>query len=1228
MSRRIGHAFCLATLFISLGYAQETRSTLSGRVLDPQGSVVIGATVLVRNADTGVSLTFKTNQTGYYEASLLLPGNYDLTAELTGFKKLLRKGVALPVSTRLVVDLVLEVGGVSETVSVTAEAPLLETSSVTSGRVLENKSIMELPVMGNSAITLVRMTPGIQTGGVNNYLAPHSNIGGSDYQIDGNVGGNSWTLDGSPNQGPSRRLAYLPYTDAVAEFKVETSNFDAGMGQSSGASISMISKSGTNSIHGTATWQHWQQRWQGTPFFVKQNYYRSIAAAEAAGNTARAQQIRNTDKQQPGRSHNWGVSGGGPVVIPKIYDGRNKLFWFFTYNALKEIKTEEASTFNRTVPTAGARNGDFADMLTLPNAAQYVVYDPATVIPDAARATHYIRTPFPGNVIPRSRFVNPAYEAISKFYPSPNNLPLPGQQPVNNYLSSKAPYNWDYKAFSNRVDYQISDRLRVFGRWSYNNFAPEDRGDWTYETARGLNIGGLVRNNKGGNIDLVYTQSGSTIWDFNIAMNQFREGNIRPFASAFKPSDLGLPAYLDTQAGADHILPQMNLNVANQTSYTTISPGGISNWTRYRMATGKAEVTHIRGKHTLRAAFDNRYSFRTSGKNGNTSGNFNFSNTYVRRDEDGNAPASQLGLAWASFILGLPTSIGIQTLDSYAMLTPYYGAFVQETWRVTPKLTLNLGLRMEYESGSTERYNRMIGTYDPTLTLPITTGAQAAYAASPVPELPATQFRVVGASTYVGTGGVSRSLVKPETMWLPRVGVAYQWNSKTVIRAGYGLYFDTLNVLNFGPDQTGYTQTTGTPLANDPAGYVWNPLFGANNPANFKSPLLDPFPVRADGTRFTAPTGNALGIMARPGRGYGFTNFDQDHARQQRLRFGVQRQLAGNWVLDASYSGSRSDRIGIGHKLDILPEQFWGSGTTRANAILTNLNSNVTNPFRLANFASLQQSSPLIYNDMSQQAFFTNATIRKANLLRTVPHMNNNLTNNQESVGKAKTHSLELNVEKRFSKGFNLNLGYTALKVREKNFYFNQFDAEPSWRTSNNGRPHRIVATGVFEWPFGKGKRFAAGAGRALHMLIGGWQSAATYEFQTGSLIDWGNVFFYGQDVGAINNVSRTWDTWFNTANFERLAANAPNEYNRRTFPTRVADLRADKTSQWNANMAKNLTITERVNMQLRLDVLNVQNRSQMQGPNTDPLSTNFGRITSQSAAVNRWLQVQARVTF
>jgi hypothetical protein len=1164
-----------------------------------------------------------------------MPGNYQLIVEQEGFKRLMRSGVVLPVSWRLQVNLSLEIGGVAETISVTADAPLLETNAVSSGRVIDNKSLMELPVMGNSAMLLVKLAPGIQTGGVNNYLALHSNAGGSDYSVGGAIGGNSWTLDGSPNQGPGRRTAYLPYTDAVAEFKVETNNFDASIGQSSGAAITMISKSGANELHGTATWQHWQQRWQGTPFFVKQNYFRRIAQAEAAGNSALANQLRNTDKQPPGRSNNWGASGGGPLVIPRLFNGRNKLFWFFTYNAFKDVKVEDASALNRTVPTLKARQGDFSEMLSLPNPGRYVVHDPITIIRDPSRPNNFVRTPFPDNVIPRSRFANPAFDAIMKLYPLPNVAIPAGQDPVNNYLASQTPYNWDYYAYSNRVDYNLNDRWRVFGRWSINNFGPEDRADWTYETARGLNLNGLVRNNKGGNIDVVYTQTPTTLWNFNIAMNQFREGSVQPKVREFKPSDLGLPAYMDQKAGRLAILPQMAIS-----GYTTISPGGFSTWTRTRQMTAKLEGTFIRGAHSIRAAFDNRAQFRTGGGGGNTSGNFTFGQNWVRRNDDGFTPAADLGLGMATFILGIPTGGSVATNDTYATHSPYYAAFVQDTWRVTSKLTLSLGLRMEYERGATERYNRMIGNFDPNYVPPFARAAEAAYARNPIPELPVSQFKVIGGNTYPGVGGAPRQLYQNELMWLPRIGVAYSLDAKTVIRGGYGIFFDTINVLNFGPDQFGFSRATNMIITND-FGQTWN-FSGNANPGNGGSPLRDPFPARADGTRFDLPTGNALGAFARQGRGFGYTAFNQPHARQQRWQAGLQRTLGRQMVITAFYQGSYSDRISLGQTQTPLPEQFFAKGLVRNDANAANLNTNVPNPFNIANF-NRADFDPLVWADMQSNAWFTAQFRTKNQLLRAFPQMNG-VTNNTEFSSYTRADEVQISFEKRFAQGWNFNAAYTGLKLREADFFANEFERTRTERPSNDGRPHRFTATGVYEFPFGKGRKFLASAPRALDLVIGGWQAAATYERQPGALIDWGNPFYYGNDVNDVRNIGRNWDQWFNPAGtacatataprpaqlsgFERCALMQANGPHVRVFPTRIPGLRVDSTSQWNANLAKNFKMTERLNVQMRLDAINVQNRSQMAGPNTDPNSTNFGRIVSQTAATNRWIQVQARITF
>ncbi len=1193
---------------------------LFGRVLDPQGAAVPGAKVAVKNSETGVTLHFETNATGYYEANLLMPGTYEVTAEAQGFKRSSRTGIVLPVSSRVEVGIPLELGAVAETVVITAQAPLLETNAVSSGRVLDNKTVMELPVFSNSAMLLVKLTPGIQSGGVNNYVAMHSIIAASDYQVNANLGGNTWTVDGTPNMGGDRHVAYLPYADSIAEFKVETSNFDASVGQTAGLAVQMISKSGTNQVHGTLTEQHWQQRWQATSFFVKQNYYRRIAAAEAAGNSALANQLRDTPKQNSGRSNNWGVSAAGPVFIPKVFDGRNKMFWFFTYSGFKDSKSPDPNSINRTVPTLNARNGDFSDMLTLPSPARYIIHDPLTVIPDAARPTHYVRTPFPGNIIPRSRFVNPAYDTIMKLYPLPNN-PIPaGNQPVNNYLATAMPFKWDYKALSNRVDYQVNEAWRMFGRWSFNDVL-EDASDWTYETARGLNSSGLVRENRGATYDVVWTKSPRTIFDFTVSANQFMEGNVQPTPRSYKPSSLGLPSYLDEKAGDYPILPLMNV-----AGYTRISPTGLENFVDFRMLTAKAEMTHIRGGHTLRAAFDTRQMFRTADQLiRNTSGNFNFSRAFMKRNDDDFTPSVDLGLGWAAFILGIPDSMTVDTWESYATHTPYHAGFLQDSWRVTPKLTLNMGLRVEWENGGTERYNRMISGFDPTLELPIAAAAQAAYAAAPLAELPASQFQVRGGSYYAGVGGRSRSLFKSQLMWLPRIGAAWQITPKTVVRAGYGIYYDTLNVLNYNIDQSGFARTTSTVLTND-FGAHWN-FQGRANPANGGTPLFDPFPLRANGTRFDQPVRTALGAMGKVGRGFSFSDYNTPHPRQQRWRVSVQRQLGAETVVEAAYAGSYSDDVLISRKLDILPEKYWADGLVRNDANATFLNANVPNPFRLANFASLAQSQPLLYQDMSTLSFYTSGTIRRQQLLRAFPQMNG-LTRTNSPEGYYTSHDFEASLNRRFANGFNLNVGYTALRVRRADVFLNEWDPEPADVISNNGRPHRVVGSAVMEMPFGKGKPLLGGVGRGLNYIVGGWQVSLTYEYQPGPVLDWGNVFYYGNDRGNILNVDRTWDRWFNTADFERNPARGPAAYHRRVFPTRVEELRGDMTNNWNGNLAKKFDFSERVKFQLRLDVINLQNRSQMSNPSTDPYSTNFGRITSQTNAVNRFIQIMGRLSF
>jgi hypothetical protein len=296
----------------------------------------------------------------------------------------------------------------------------------------------------------------------------------------------------------------------------------------------------------------------------------------------------------------------------------------------------------------------------------------------------------------------------------------------------------------------------------------------------------------------------------------------------------------------------------------------------------------------------------------------------------------------------------------------------------------------------------------------------------------------------------------------------------------------------------------------------------------------------------------------------------------------------------------------------------------RNDVVASNLNANVTNPFRLTNFAALQSTDPLQYRNMSTLAFFTGSTIQKNRLLRAFPQMNG-LTVSNAPLGKSSTESLEISFQRRFSKGFNLNFGYTRMRAQAADSFYNEFDPLPTWRESNSARPHRIIATGIYQFPFGKGRPFAKSG--ILSYLIGGFQVAATYEWQPGALLDWGNLFYYGK-LEDIKKGPHTIGEWFNTAGFERTASKMPAAYQARVFPTRVEGVRGDMLNQWNMNAQREFRIKEGVTLQLRMDAINLGNRTQFANPNLDPSSTNFGRVTSQSAATKRFIDVQARIRF
>ena len=1206
--------------------AQETRGSIVGIVSDPQGAAIPGATVVVTNLATNVSVRRTTNASGYYEVLLLQPGSYSVTVEAPGFRRLVRSGLTLALGDQLRVDFSLELGPVTETVTVTGEASMLDTTTVSTGRVMTNREIMDLPVLANNTIMLTRYAPGVQVPGTTQWLVQGQIGGGSQYYVPGNIGGNEWSLDGVSTNGTNRRVSIMPSPDLIDEFRVETMNFDASFGHATGLNIAMSTKSGANQFHGTATYQYMNQRWNAASFFVKQNYYRRIAEARAAGNFALADELARKPMLPAGHTNNYHVTFSGPVRLPKLFDGRNRLFFFLGYTDLTNLQSARPGEVNYTVPTMAMRDGDFSRLLAV-DSVRYQVYDPVTTRPDPARPGFYVRSPFPGNLIPRSRMMFPAmYNFYTQRMPRPNNDPEdPRREPVNNYLASGMPNNVYFSSWSNRIDYHASEKHRFFFRWLKTNFL-EDAQDYTYETEPGLMAWNERRPALSAALNWTYTVSPSTLVDVTASGNSFLQENQRLGTRRYKPSSVGFPSYMDDKC-APHcrlpyvVWPGMTAWSGNMIMSTSVDPG-----TKGYQRMFKGVVSHIRNAHSVQGGFELRHHYRTQLRPGGfTSGNFSFANDFVRKDGDGFAPAGSLGLVWATFFLGIPTGMSIDTNDTLALVSPYTAWFLQDRWRLRRDVTVTVGLRLEFEMGARERYDRAVAYFDPGAELPIAAAAQAAYAANPVPELPPSQFVIRGGPVYAGRGGVSSRLWRNEVMWLPRLSAAWQINSKWVLRGGYGLFYDTINVLNEGANQFGFSRTTRTVMTND-FGYSW--LVG--DPPRGISPLSDPFPVREDGTRFDPPLRSALGSMALVGQGYTFNRFDRRHQRVQRWRIGIQRELTRNMMAEMAYWGQWADRLAVAQRLDYLPAQYWATGLVRNNTVATEMNRNVPNPFYIRNFEALRTTHPEVYRYMATLGTFTSPIIQKHRLLRPFPHMNG-LYDAAAPIGKARSHALEMSFQRRFASGLSLNVSYVRLNHQRLNILENEFDREPTiWWPDDAARPHRITATGIVQLPLGKGRAFVQ-RGLWSH-IIGGWQIAVTYEFQPGPLLAWGNIFYYG-DLRTFEKDARSTpkslDQWFNTKlPFERNAARMPAAFHVRVFPRFFNKLRADGLNQWNGNVVREFRLAERVIFQLRADAMNLQNRSQMAAPDLNPLSTNFGRVTSQTISLNRNYQFQARLQF
>ncbi|HYL74203.1 MAG TPA: TonB-dependent receptor [Bryobacteraceae bacterium] len=1155
MLRRTLVLCCLISAVI---WSQEFRATITGRVVDSQGAVIPGVNITATLVTTGAKSETTTGADGLFTIPFLTPGTYRMEARRDGFKRYVRDGLAVSTGERVGLDIQLDLGQLSESVTVTAETPLLETATATTGQVIRSSQVENMPMNGRTPLVLAQLAMGVVPNSDPRFNRPFDNAGPSGFSMGGAPAQqNELLVDGAPDTTRNLRVAFNPPVDAVEEVRVHAFEVDAAYGHTGGGTANVVLKSGTNTLHGSAYEFNQVSALSATPFF-----------------TNKAGLVKPVT-----RFNQWGITAGGPLWIPKVFNGRNKVFWFFGWEGINDSFPEPITT---TVPTQAERNGDLSALLKV--GSNYQIYDPFSGVKQGSRI---VRTPINNNVITKDKISSIA-TAYFQFYPLPNQPGDPDGH--NNYLSNSVRRD-TFNGEIGRLDFNISDHNKLFWNFRHNDRI-ENRGNRFFNIATGNFLG---RVNQGTMLDDVHTFNATTVMNVRLNWTRFIESNSKP-SDGFNATKLGLPAYV-TAASPKLVLPIVDIGGG----FNQLGDNG-GDVTPFDIFQIFGDVVKIAGKHSLKIGADIRELRESSASYGNSQGSYQFRTDWTRGPFD-NSTSAPLGQDFAAFLLGLPTGGSFDLNATRTNQAKYYALFVQDDWRIKNNLTLNLGIRYEQDLSTTERFNRSVNGFDITTPNPIAAAAQAAYAANyakigNADLLPPSQFKVLGGPLYASASNPDIYHTNSHII-SPRIGFAWTpaaLGTKTVIRGGFGVFVFPIG--SVGVNQAGFSQSSSVVASLD----------------SFLTPnatLANPFPAGIQ-----TPTGSSLGLATFLGKDVTFFNSNVLNPYSMRWELSVQRELPWSTVLEVAYIGNHAVHLGMGStarntgdfQFNYVPGQYLSSSPTRDQATINRLTALVTNPF-----AGLIPGTSL-----------NGATVQVQTLLQPFPEFGR-INEQQNSGGSSYFDSLNVRLEKRYSKGLNFLANYTYSKLIEKFRLLNDFSTAPEKVISGDDRPQRFVVSTSYELPFGKNKPFSFGSPVA-NRLLGGWVVNGIYTWQVGAPLTWStnNLIYLGGDLNlnprGVNGTAFD-TTRFNTNSAQQLGSNV------RTFPTRFSNLRQDGANNFDLSVVKNTYITERVNLQLRLESFNAMNHPEFDAPNLTPTNSSFGKITNQPNLA-RAIQIGGRLVW
>ena len=1123
---RLVRVLAIAALVLapSITLAQSFTGTVVGTVKDSSGAAIPHAAVSITSQQTGRQASVTADLEGRYTSLPLAPGEYRVEASLQGFRSAVRSNVTVQIASTVVVDFALEVGDLSEKVEVTASAGTLETTSGTIGKVVDNRRIQELPLNTRNVYSLIFLTPGVAGSIGNNYNSMSYSVNGArptmmDTVIDG-VTASFPTVNGFTG------ISVFPSVDAIQEFKVMGANYPAEYGRSLGSVLNVVYKSGSNELHGSA-----YEFFRDSAF--DQNNYFAKKAGTPLGDFQRSQ---------------FGGIAGGPIR-------RGRTFFMTSYEGLREDRASETTT---TVPTEAQRNGDFSQTFAQ-NGQLIRVFDPFTTRPNPS-GSGFIRDQFPGNVIPANR-MDPVARQVLNYFPLPNQPGNPTTGAQNYFATGTAQLKIDN--VDGRVDHNLSDKARGFIRYSYRKtfsspatFFPEE-----IAVAEGrVNEQNLAHNAV---IDYSRTISNTTLMSarFGFARTLFLFDNQ---GLGFRPSSLGLPTSIDPAVDRE-MFPRFGVS-----GMVTLG-GNDHRYNAFMSYTAAANLTKVRGAHTLKGGFEGRM-LRVNVWEARSAGTFNF-RANETQGPNPNTASSTAGSGFASLLLGFgqPNDVLIQNWKNVAANSFYWAFYAQDDWRITSRLTLNLGLRYDIDVPRTERFDRM-NFFDPDAPSPL---------AQQVPAFPNLQGGVV----FVGVNGRNRYQYNWDTNNIaPRLGGSYQLNEKTVVRAGYSHIF--------GPSNQGAQGTVG------PFGFrtenLWVTSIDGITPFNL---LRNPYP-----NGFTPSPGSSQGLLTQAGANLQAPLQDTPSPWTIQYNVNVQRELPWGLFLEAAYVGTRGYDLSIagegGLSLNQLDPQYMALGPQ--------LNQQVANPF-----------FGIVNNGV-----LTSPTVSRGQLLRPYPQFTD-VVPLYAAGGKSKYNALQLTGRKRLSRGLMFEGSYTYAKAEEIGMnHQNSYDLEASWALASYDLNHRFVWSYLYEIPIGRNRSFFANAPAAVNALIGGWQFNGIITLQAGTPLsitanNTAGIFGArtqpnntGADPRLDGAVEDRLNRYFDTAVYSQPAAF---QFGNETIFSPL--LRAHGVRNVDLSLFKSFPVRSRMTLQCRIEVLNAFNRVQFSAPNTSVTSSSFGVITGQANA-------------